>query len=236
MTNPGTTNPVMTNPVMTNQVLTRTIVLAVTLLCGAAAVVRANRPEQAPERVSFEQFPSQLGGWSGQALPPIEDKILAILRVDDYVNRVYYRTDRAAAGLYIGYYKSQRQGDSIHSPQNCLPGAGWEPVERGLMTISTSTAAGPTNISVNRYVIEKGVDKQLALYWYQSHGRVIASEYWSKFFLVKDAVQLDRTDAALVRVIVPIANGEGDVTAQAESRAMDFVKALFPELPKFLPS
>ncbi len=222
--------------------LNRAIVLAATLLCGAAAVVRANRPEQAPARVSFDQFPLQIGGWSGQLMPPFDDKILKILNVDDYVNRVYYRADRAsktdpaAAGLYIGYYKSQRQGDSIHSPQNCLPGAGWEPVEQGLMTIPTATAGGPTNISVNRYIIQKGLDKQLVLYWYQSHGRVVASEYWSKFFLVKDAVRLNRTDAALVRVIVPIANADENGPTQAEREAVDFVKAMFPALPKYLPS
>ena len=144
--------------------LNRAIVLFVTLLCGAAAVVRANRPEQAPARVSFAEFPTQLGGWSGQQLPPIEDKVLAVLGVDDYLNRAYYGPERSAAGLYIGYYKSQRQGDSIHSPQNCLPGAGWEPLAQGLLTIAAPAAAATASISVNRYVIQKGVDRQLVLY------------------------------------------------------------------------
>jgi EpsI family protein len=217
--------------------MNRAIVLSVTLLCGAAAVVRANRPEQAPPRASFDQFPAQIGQWSGQSLPAMEANILAILGVDDYVNRAYYRPDHAAAGLYIGYYKSQRQGDSIHSPQNCLPGAGWEPLANGLMTISTTAAAGmAADISVNRYVIQKGVDRQLVLYWYQSHGRVVASEYWSKFFLVRDAVRLNRTDAALVRVIVPMASGDDQGEARAQDQAVDFVKHMFPMLPKYLPS
>jgi EpsI family protein len=217
--------------------MNRAIVLSVTLLCGAAAVVRANRPEQAPPRVSFSQFPSELGGWSGRPLPNLEDNILKILGVDDYLNRVYSRPDRAMAGLYIGYYKSQRQGDSIHSPQNCLPGAGWEPLASGLMTISTAAAAGTAgDISVNRYVIQKGTDKQLVLYWYQSHGRVVASEYWSKFFLVRDAVRLNRTDAALVRVIVPMAPNDDQGEARAQDQAVDFVKQMFPVLPSYLPS
>jgi len=217
--------------------MNRAIILAVTLLCGAAAVVRANRPEQAPPRVSFDQFPSRLGVWNGQQLPPMEDKILAILGVDDYLNRVYYGPDRSVAGLYIGYYKSQRQGDSIHSPQNCLPGAGWEPLESRVMTISTAAAAiGAADIAVNRYVIQKGVDRQLVLYWYQSHGRVVASEYWSKFFLVRDAVRLNRTDAALVRVIVPIASGDDQGEPRAQDQAVDFVKQMFPVLPNYLPS
>ena len=216
--------------------LNRAIVLSVTLLCGAAAVVRANRPEQAPPRVTFDQFPSQLGPWTGQPLPPMENKVLKVLGVDDYLNRVYYRPDRAAAGLYIGYYNSQRQGDSIHSPQNCLPGSGWEPLERSDLAIPVATAAGSQDISVNRYLIQKGVDRQLVLYWYQSHGRVVASEYWSKFFLVRDAVRLNRTDAALVRVVVPIAGGDDSGEGRAERQAVDFVKALFPQLPQYLPS
>jgi len=216
--------------------MNRAIVLLVTLLCGAGAVVRANRPEQAPPRVSFDQFPSQIGNWNGQQLPPLENRILAILGVDDYLNRVYYAPDRSVAGLYIGYYKSQRQGDSIHSPQNCLPGAGWEPLENSFMTIATAAAMGTADISVNRYVIQKGIDKQLVLYWYQSHGRVVASEYWSKFFLVRDAVRMNRTDAALVRVIVPIASGDDQGESHAQDKAVDFVKQMFPVLPSYLPS
>ena len=216
--------------------LNRAIVLSVTLLCGAVAVVRANRPEQAPPRVAFEQFPAQLGDWAGQQAPPMESKVLKVLGVDDYLNRVYYRPDRSVAGLYIGYYKSQRQGDSIHSPQNCLPGSGWEPLERTDLTIPTSTAAGATNISVNRYVIQKGVDRQLVLYWYQSHGRVVANEYWSKFFLIRDAVRINRTDAALVRVIVPIASDAADGEGRAEGQAVDLVKQFFPLLSSYVPS
>ena len=216
--------------------LNRAILLFVTLLCGAAAVVRANRPEQAPPRVSFTEFPTQLGAWSGQQLPPIEDKVLAVLGVDDYLNRAYYGPERSAAGLYIGYYKSQRQGDSIHSPQNCLPGAGWEPLAQSLLTIATPSAGGTSNISVNRYVIQKGVDRQLVLYWYQSHGRVVASEYWSKFYLIRDAVRMNRTDAALVRVIVPIAPNDDDGESHAEQHAVDFVKQIYPVLPNYLPS
>jgi EpsI family protein len=216
--------------------LNRAIVLSITLLCGAAAVVRANRPEQAPARVAFETFPVQLGDWTGQQLPPMERNVLKVLGVDDYLNRIYSHPDRSVAGVYIGYYKSQRQGDSIHSPQNCLPGSGWEPLERTDLTIPTTTAAGPTNISVNRYLIQKGVDRQLVLYWYQSHGRVVANEYWSKFFLIRDAVRMNRTDAALVRVIVPIASNDEISESRAEKQAVDFVKLLFPQLPQYLPS
>jgi EpsI family protein len=216
--------------------LNRAIVLFVVLLGGAGAVARANRPEQAPPRTTFSRFPMQLAGWRGEDLPPITPGVLAVLGADDYLNRAYYRADRSAAGLYIGYYKSQRQGDAIHSPLNCLPGAGWEPLAKSYLTVPVSAKSGPTEISVNRYVIQKGLDRQMVLYWYQSHGRVVANEYWSKFYLVRDAVRINRTDAALVRVIVPIVPNLDDGENRAEAQATDLVKAMFPVLSDYVPS
>jgi len=216
--------------------ITRAVVLFVTFLCAAGLVARQNRPEHVPDRATFDRFPQQMQEWSGQTLPPMDDKILAVLGVDDYVNRIYLRPDRSGIGLYIGYYRSQRQGDSIHSPLNCLPGAGWEPLAKGYLSVPVTTAAGPSTIEVNRYLIQKGLDRQLVLYWYQSHGRSVASEYWSKFYLIRDAVQLNRTDAALVRVIVPMPPNVDNAEARAEQTAVDFVKAMYPVLPTYLPS
>jgi EpsI family protein len=204
---------------------------------GATGVIaRASHIEPVPIRTSFDTFPMQIGDWKGTALPPIDDNIMKILRVDDYVNRVYYAPQRYGAGLYIGYYRSQRQGDSIHSPLNCLPGAGWEPVSQRVLAIPVSNAGSGDTISVNRYVIQKGVERQLVLYWYQSHGRVVANEYWSKFYLVRDAVRLNRTDAALVRVIVPIPSNQDDAEPKAEAQATEFVRSMFPLLSTYLPS
>src|SRR5579864_1274196 len=219
--------------------LGRTLVLSITLLGGAGLVAHANRPEPAPPRVSFDTFPFQIQQWSGRPLPPFEKNVLDILHVDDYINRAYYRPDHAGAGLYIGYYTSQRQGDAIHSPLNCLPGAGWEPVSKTYLTIPVSPGAQATQpgaISVNRYVIEKGLDRQLVLYWYQSHGRVVASEYWGKYFLVRDAIHLNRTDAALVRVIVPMAPNDANAEMTAERQGVDFVQSMFPLLSGYIPS
>jgi len=158
---------------------------------------------------------------------------LAILGVDDYINRVYYSSELFPASLYVGFYKSQREGDTIHSPLNCLPGAGWNPVKNSHIQIS---ANDNSSIEINRIVILKGMDKQVVLYWYQSHGRVIASEYWGKIYTVLDALRTNRTDAALVRVICPVAGTEAQAEEFAEKRAVDFVKAIFPLLGNFLPS
>jgi EpsI family protein len=216
--------------------LGRSVALFVMFLAAAGLVARQNRPEPAPVRATFDRFPAQIQRWTGRPLPPMEDRILAILGVDDYLNRVYVSPDRAGVALYIGYYNSQRQGDSIHSPMNCLPGAGWEPLSKSFTKIPVALREGTTEIDANRYVIRKGLDQQLVLYWYQSHGRTVASEYWSKFYLIRDAVRLNRTDAALVRVIVPIVPNRDGAEATAETQATDFIGSMFPVLSNYLPS
>ena len=216
--------------------LTRSIVLFVLFLGATGLVARQSRPEPAPARKTFDRFPEQIQGYRGQSLPPMDAKILAALGADDILNRVYVSPDRATLGLYVGFYNSQRQGDSIHSPMNCLPGAGWEPVSRSSIAIPVTTRDGATTVDANRYVIEKGLNRQLVLYWYQSHGRTVASEYWSKFFLIRDAMRLNRTDAALVRVIVPIDSRADDGERIAEQQASEFVKSMFPLLPEYVPS
>lgn len=215
-------------------VIARAAVLCV--MFGATTVVLANArgAETKAARTTFDSFPMAIGGWQATVDPPMEEDILKVLGVDDYLSRIYYRPG-AAVGLYMGYYGSQRQGDTIHSPLNCLPGAGWEPVKEGRLTIANADGAG-RDITVNRYIVQKGLDRQLVLYWYQSHGRVVASEYWSKAYLINDAIRLNRTDGSLVRVIAPIPVGVQDDGAAAEKLAEEFVRVIFPLLPAYLPN
>jgi EpsI family protein len=144
------------------------------------------------------------------------------------LNRAYTNAGGQGIELYLGYYQSQRTGETIHSPKNCLPGAGWEPVRSGRLTIPVSDRPP---IVVNEYLIEKGPAQYLVLYWYQAHGRVIASEYSGKAWLVYDAITRNRTDEALVRVLTSTRNGE----EQARATAVQFVQSLYPRLNRFIP-
>ena len=132
--------------------------------------------------------------------------------------------------LYIGYYASQRQGDTIHSPQNCLPGAGWQPIEGGPAPLDVASG----RIVVNRYVIQKGSERQVVLYWYQGRGRVVANEFANRFWLMFDAAVRHRSNGALVRVAAPVRSPVGPVTV-ADAAATDFTRALFPRLATTLP-
>lgn len=204
-------------------------ILIVTAMLASAGIYasRGASAEAVVERAPLAALPLAIGGWSGREAAPLADDVVAQLGVDDYINRRYARDGAAPVGLYIGYYDSQRQGDTIHSPQNCLPGAGWRPVASRVADVQ----AGARTLSVNEYVIQKGLDRQVVLYWYQGRGRVVANEYANKALLMLDAARLNRTNGGLVRVIGPVVT----TTDAAVAELSAFVGALFPHLEKHLP-
>jgi EpsI family protein len=201
---------------------------ALSLLTGGIVLLHAvTHTERVPLRRPLRDFPAQLGSWQS-AESPLEARIVEAAGVDDYLNRAYTGPDGRAVGLYIGYYGSQRTGDAIHSPKNCLPGAGWAPVRASQLRVE----AGPgVWVNVSEYVVRKGADTQLVLYWYQARGRTIAGEYKAKLWMAHDAALLQRTDAALVRVAASADDGE----SQARERAVAVVRLVFPHLRDFVP-
>lgn len=216
--------------------LRQAIFLFVLFVVGAVGIARAQRVEAVPIRQPFSAFPQRLDEWRGRDDARLTEKELTILGADDYLLRSYFASTTAAS-VYIGYWSSQKRGDTVHSPLNCLPGSGWQPSSKRPLIVPVHDSRGnAADIQVNRIVIQKGLDKQLVLYWYQSHGRVIDSEYWGKFYLVADAVRLGRSDTAIVRVITPIPRDTVDSEATAERTATEFVQKLFPTLDGFIPS
>lgn len=215
----------------------RLLITSALLLAGAGYLAHATRAETVPPRHSLATLPVHVSDWTGREGAPFEKNILDVLGVDEYVNRVYVSGRAPYIGLYVGFYESQRQGDTMHSPLNCLPGGGWQPVRQDRTTLTVADTSGaPRPITVNQFVIQKGLDRLLVLYWYQSHGRVIASEYTSKIYMVYDAMRLNRTDGAMVRVITPITGASAADEDEAAKRAAAFVQSLFPSLSGVLPS
>ena len=209
----------------------RLFTLCACFLLSAGYIGYAMEPEEVPLRQPFSLMPEQAGRWVGRPAQPLTQPVLDVLGVDDHVNRVYYGSPSEVTALYVGYYQSQREGDTMHSPMNCLPGSGWLPIHTSYVDVTVPDRATP--ITVKRVVIEKGLEQQVVLYWYQSHGRVIGNEYWSKVVMVYDAFRFNRSDAALVRVVAPI-TAEGE--AAADKLAVEFVQSVFPQLEHHLPS
>lgn len=197
------------------------------LLIAGVVVIHASVPETPQtRRAPLAQLPASMGGWQSTGDIAIDEESLKVLKADDYVSRFYVR-GAASVELLIAYYATQRQGDTMHSPMNCLPASGWEPMSTERIHIAT---AGGT-LNANRAVIQKGLDKEVVLYWYQSHGRTIASEYASKAYLVLDALRQHRSDAALVRVAAPLVGAEADVNRATT----DFIQSLYPTLSPHIP-
>jgi EpsI family protein len=201
----------------------------VLILAGATVALHAlSHGEPVVLSSPLRNFPLELGAWHGRDVP-LDADTLRVVAVDDYLNRTYRDPAGRPLGLYVGYYKSQQTGDTIHSPKNCLPGSGWQPVTATRLDIALPNGE---LAPVNLYIIEKGLDRQLVLYWYQSHGRIIASEYSAKFYMVRDSLRMNRTDSALVRIVMPF---KQDRQATQE-RAAAFAQDMLTPLQRFIPN
>jgi EpsI family protein len=197
------------------------------LLCAFVLMQTMGHGEPIVPHQPLHDLPYALGAWTGEE-QPLQERVVQTVGVSDYTNRVYSQLTEAPIQLYVGYYASQRTGDTIHSPKNCLPGAGWDPIHSGYVTVSIPSGR---KIVVNEYVIQQGQNKQLVFYWYQGRGRVIASEYAGKFWMVTDAISRNRTDGALVRLVTPMNDGE----AKARARLTGFTQVLFPKVDALIP-
>jgi len=185
--------------------------------------------EYTPVRKPLAEFPTRIDDWSGE-LQRFDQKIYDILGVDDSFLATYLDPTGRQVQLYVGYYQSQREGDLIHSPKHCMPGGGWEIVRTSLEEL-TVPHSNPGKIKVIKLILQKETEQQVVLYWFQSRGRFISSEYLQKIYLVWDAISKRRTDGAFVRLISPVQKSEAATTRMLKT----FAKRLIPILEEYLP-
>jgi EpsI family protein len=205
--------------------------LTLVLLIQAALFYTAAHGEKIPLAKPLDEFPAQIGPWTLQQTGVVEPEVRDVLKADDLMTRWYADPALGGVDLFVAYFKTQRTGQSPHSPKNCLPGSGWSPSATGFIDVPIPSR-GET-IRVNRYIVTKGDSKDVVLYWYQAQNRVIADEFAAKFYLVADSIRYHRSDTALVRVVVPV---QGVTEQEAVARAARFVQAVYPELKAFLPN
>lgn len=201
------------------------------LLASTALLLYArNRTEILAPRQSLSSFPRTLGGWTSSDIA-ISQEVRDVLGPGDFLLRDYQEPASGAdVDLFIAYFPSQRSGDAIHSPKNCLPGAGWVPVRSDRITIAVP---GHAPFLANRYLIAKGENRQLVLYWYLAHDRAVASEYAAKFYLVTDSIRERRSDGSLIRVTTALANNESLESAQ--QRLMAIAADVIPLASSYVP-
>ena len=209
----------------------RFYLLLITLVIGGVFINWfEQRGEAEVERKALQEIPAKLGDWQqkGDEIR-FDGQTETVLRTTDYTMREYILPDGRYANLYIGYYASQRTGATYHSPQNCLPGAGWVMGQPELVEIKT--ASGKT-FTANKFIIENGVYNEVLIYWYQGRGRFTASEYTDKVNTVWDSLLRQRSDGAMVRVMTSVGNSETEATRAAvdlAAQTADKLSAFVPE-------
>jgi EpsI family protein len=206
--------------------LARVGIVVVLVVFTGLYVAAASHVGEVPARTTLHALPLVITGAEGVEAAPFADDVIQELGADEYVNRVYL--DQAIpVGLYAGFYASQKQGDAIHSPQNCLPGAGWRP----LMSDRIEIGEGATRQTINRVLITKGRERQAVFYWYQGRGRVVANEFANKAWLMLDAARHGRTDGGLVRLITPVVTTPEEAYARLTRFATPLIPLLWEHLP-----
>lgn len=194
---------------------------------GCLLLLSVQRQTAMPLRGSLETLPVSIDGFEGTDQVISEDE-QRVAGMSEYVLRVFEKDSSAAFSIYVGYYEQQTQGSTIHSPKNCLPGAGWEALSAGREPIAL--ANGDT-VMVNRYELANKNTRALVYYWYQGRGRVEASEYRVKWDLLRDAALDGRSEEALVRIVVPIMPEIPDPDGLARRVAEQLVPAVEARLP-----
>ncbi len=206
------------------------VLLAALLLGGGIINAWERAGEARVSRKALKDFPSQLGPWRqvGDDLR-FDEETEKVLRADDYLARNFVSNGRTAS-FYVGYYATQRNGATYHSPLNCLPGSGWVMSDPAHITVTPTGGGAP--FEANRFVVANGRDRALMIYWYQGRGRAVASEYWGKIYTVVDSVRRRRSDGAMIRVMVPLGNSR----EEAEKTALEMASQAAAQLTEFVPN
>ena len=185
-----------------------------------------------PTRRPLAEFSIEDTAWKNMEDTQIDQETLDVLKADDILSRVYQnKLNGRVATLFIAYFDTQRTGKAPHSPKNCLPGSGWVQDQASMEDMTVPGQAEPINL--NRYIVSRGDNKSVVFYWYQSHNRTIASEFTAKFYTIADSIRYNRSDTALVRVVVGV---NGNDTQAAIKTGTEFIQTFFTPLKQHLPA
>ncbi len=209
----------------------RYLVIMVILVCAVIANMALTRSEVSVSRFPLKSFPQVLGDWKTVGEHTIDGSSMAVLLVDDYIVRTYYNEkEKQSIGLYIGYFQDQREGKQIHSPRQCLPGAGYE-IERKEINQLVIPGEPVRKVSINLFVMRKGDERRLYLWWYQGRGRMYASEFLNKYYQILDIVTRRRSDGALVRLDMQVQDDVDDTL----QKMIRFISQVLPIASQFIP-
>jgi exosortase D (VPLPA-CTERM-specific) len=218
-------------PAPTGNVTLRFAAPAVLMLATAIGLMAHSQNEVFPPRQSLSTLPAEINGFTSRD-EVLDAETLEVLGPGEFLDRYYVDPQQLHPwiNLFIAYFPTQKMGDTIHSPNHCLPGSGWVPSQRQVVRIPD---AGGESFPANRYIVTKGAERQLVLYWFQAHGREVAGDYESKYYLISDSIRLHRSDGSLVRFMTPMLDGES--SSEAQVRVMKVASQVIPLLDNYIP-
>ncbi len=207
------------------------LAVVIFLLAGTALFLRAlDRKQSVVPRTALASFPLGLNGWAGTDIPIPADTRKS-LGAGEFLQRMY--KDPVSGGAYVDLYVAYVPDQHAlfrHLPQVCLEGAGWSPVESGTSMLAFP---GDAPFPANRYVIARGDDRQLVMFWYSVRGRRVATQDWMNVYLAFDSLRLSRSDNALIRMNTELQPGEKP--EDAERRLLSFAGLVNPLLKNYIP-
>jgi EpsI family protein len=207
------------------------VIVSVSVLAGALLLTQFRSVgEPVPVRQPLRTLPRTLGDWPAREDSVLDPDVIRTLELSDYLMRRDVDPSGRSVWLYVGYWAAQRRGAQMHSPKNCLPGSGWEAVDSAIVQLPVPSSDGP--ISLNRYLVQKGTEQQLVLYWYQYQRDTVADEIRARMRLVKNSVVHHRTDGALVRLSTAVKSATLSATQDVLA---GYVEHLYPRLIQHLP-
>lgn len=210
----------------------KTIIVALLMVSTMGLLSLVSTSEIIRPNKSFDTFPMKIGSWQGTS-ERFDQKIYDLLGVEDSILATYrHSVENSLVQLYVGFYQSQKEGDLIHSPKNCMPGSGWKITDSRIEQLDAGSFGAVKSVNVTKLILEKGTQKQVVLYWFQSRGRIISSEYMQKIWLVVDSIVRHRTDGSFVRLISPVTVSD-DQTVDILKK---FASEVFPYLNAYIPS
>ncbi len=196
-------------------------------------LVQVGVGESVPLASPLKTIPLKVGEWQGATHEIPSDELMKIA-AEDTLMRTYERkgTGRGTAqvSLYIAYFGGVR-GTAPHHPDICMPGAGWEIIDREMPTMEVGLSE-PVEVHQDVFEHRVGQQKRLVVWWEYIHGENVASRTMQRLKWVLPKFMGGKRGSVL-QVQISIDYGD-DVTPQKKI-VEEFMSVLGPRLKEVLP-
>ena len=208
---------------MGSTITKKIVVLILLFIITSLLIYQASSPSPGEKTKSLRQALSDIPYWESKGFIPIEEKIIKVLELDDYANQSY-SNGKDAVFLYIGYYFTKRKIGAAHDPLVCFPGQGWvaSDIKKGKLSLNPHAE---DSISYSAMIVERGLQKELIIYWFQAFDKATPDTTTQKVALLWKTLSQKREDNAFVRISISVGNKSLD---ECREITFEFIKSFYP--------